>query len=377
MDNHRYGCSLLKSAFLKGCLFLAVLLPAKAQAYFTFFEKLEDIPEKILSAIQGLGLGLSEWVYFKQYLCLSPDEQISYVLPPISTEPKFLQAIKIFSERVQFRDRSNDQLPIEGLAHERGQQLAALKRKGTLEGFALKHFGSQQRANSLELTADWRELKSFWSAIYATVTGGSNSVAYVGVLVQTEIILCEPDQYLTCFMEHLNPNWKIRDVPGDGHCGFWSAITSMINIGDTRFAKEEEGEYFADDPAQMRALREKIYGLMRKDCSEGPQKLQQHITKAGFFQEEEGGSFQEESGPSPFWLWQDDFAYLARATEHPVMVIALTEDGHSVTFNVSLAEPQQLDIRDIGSLRACIRANPGFIKMFHSGNHYQAIIRFR
>ncbi|MDR0728261.1 MAG: hypothetical protein LBF21_01445, partial [Puniceicoccales bacterium] len=69
--------------------------------------------------------------------------------------------------------------------------------------------------------------------------------------------------------------------------------------------------------------------------------------------------------------------YLARATGHHVLVIAFAEDGHSITFNVSLADGRRVDIRDIGSLREYIRANPGFIKMFHSGNHYQAIIRFR
>jgi hypothetical protein len=199
-------------------------------------------------------------------------------------------------------------------------------------------------------------------------------------------------------MEHLNPNWKIEDVPGDGSCGFWSVITSLINVGDCTFARENHGEYFADDRSQMWLLRQKVYDSMKEalqkktllgnaENSSGKlrqykKELQQHIDSGGLMQQ---GSYSPTKKAllggecSPLhWMWQEDWPYVAQVTGHAMLVIAVRADGRSITFNVFLEDGTPVDVRDLESLRVFLRNHHGVIKIFHNGiYHYQAIIRFR
>jgi len=365
------------SAWRMGCCAALLLWPLRAAAYFTFFEKCdwpEETPEEVREIIERSRLGPERCLYYKQYLHMSPGERaIFYEMPPVSTEPKYPQAVRILTEGVRFRNGSHDPSTEE-----------FFDGNDFLEGFSFRRFGSQQRKEALRLVLDQRQPDAFSSLICATLNdGGERQDGYFWILVTTEIAVCPTSRYPEAFMARLNPNWKIQNVPGDGHCGFWAAITSLINIGDYRFARQEEGRYFADDLSRMQALREGVYGPMLVDFSEDQQSFARQLAPGHSLQAmqqhiEGSGSFKGKTAPSSFWLWQEDFPYLARATGHPLFVIAPTQDRRSVTFNVFLADGSPVDIRDIGSLRACVRANPGFVKMYHNGsNHYQAIIRFR
>jgi hypothetical protein len=343
-------------------------LPLNVQAYLSFFEKCdwpESIPEEIEAVIQRSVLTQEKCFHYKQYLCLSKGESVAYEMPPVSTEPKYLQAIKIFAENVRFQDLSHD-------PSTDASQIEA----DFLDGFSFKRFGSQQKKGSLNLTIDESLPSTFRSLIYATLDNdGERLEGNFWILVTTEIVISQTSQYLAFFMEHLNPDWKIQNVPGDGHCGFWSAVTSMINTGDFTFARQEGNGYFADDFSKMSALREDVYQLMREKASVEPvsghssQEIRQHIA---------GGASAGRLCPPIYWMWQEDFPYLAEATDHPVVVVAPTKDRHSVTYNVFEADGTPVDVRDLGSLKAFFQSHRGVIKIFHNGgNHYQAIIRFR
>jgi hypothetical protein len=176
-------------------------------------------------------------------------------------------------------------------------------------------------------------------------------------------------------MKCLDPNWKIQNVLGDGNCGFWSAITSMINTGDFTFARQNGNGYDAGDLSKMQALRGAVYQCMQREFRETQisghslDEIKQHIS---------GGPSAGSPCSSVLWMWQEDFPYLAKATKHPVVVVAPTEDWCSIAFDVFLEDGTPVDIRDLGSLRTFFGNHKRVIKMFHNGsNHYQAIIRFR
>lgn len=351
------------------CFALALLFPLNARAYFTFFEKYdwpENVPEEIEAVIQGSSLDRDRCFCYKQYLYVFPsDREISYVMPPVSAEPKYPQAIKIFAENARFQDPSHD------------PSTDALRIEADfLDGFSFKRFGSQQKKGSLNLVIDGRSAHIFQSLIYATLDNdGVRLDGNFWILVTTEIILCQAPHYLDFFMERLNPDWKIQNVSGDGNCGFWSAITSMINTGDLTFARQTGSGYDAGDLSKMQALRGAVYRCMQREFLETQasghslEEIKQHIA---------GGPLAGSPCPPVLWMWQEDFPYLAKATGHPVVVVAPTEDWHSIAFDVFEEDGTPVDIRDLGSLKAFFASHRRVIKMFHNGsNHYQAIIRFR
>ena len=368
-ENINSDCRCTSLFFSAGCFILTLLFPLNAGAYFTFFEKCdwpENVLEEIGSVIQSSTLDRDRCFCYKQYLCVSPGERgIPYVMPPVSAEPKYPQAIKIFAENARFQDPSHDP-----------STDASRIEADFLDGFLFKRFGSQQKKGSLTLIIDEPLPSIFQSLIYATLDNdGRRLEGNFWILVTTEVVLCQPSRYLDFFMEHLNPNWKIQNVSGDGNCGFWSAITSMINTGDLTFARQKGNGYDANDFSKMQALRGAVYQCMQREFSETQisvhslQEIKQHIA---------GGPSAGSPCPPVLWMWQEDFPYLAKATGHPVVVVAPTEDGHSIVFDVFLEDGTFVDARDLGSLRTFFESHRRVIKMFHNGsNHYQAIIRFR
>jgi hypothetical protein len=345
--------------------------------------------EEVQDAIQRFSLRRERCLCYRQYLYITDEREVFYEMPPFSTGPKYPQAIRIFGSQVQFKDESHDLSP---------KDFFLLKNDLLPEGFFFKRFGSQLKPGALNIVADWDNVSSFQSLIYAILTdNGERIEGNFLILVMTEVKQIPLSQHLPAFMEKLNPDWRIEDVPGDGSCGFWSTITSLINVGDCTFARKDCGKCFADDRSQMQLLRGKVYDLMGKalqertllgnveDSSEELQQykkdLRQHIDKGRLMQElrssRKKALLDEEHSPL-CWMWQEDWPYVAQATGHAMFVMAMRADKKSVTFNVFLEDGTPVDVRDLASLRAFFRNHRRVIKIFHNGAyHYQAIIRFR
>jgi hypothetical protein len=150
----------------------------------------------------------------------------------------------------------------------------------------------------------------------------------------------------------------------------------MVNTGDFTFAQQKGSGYDANDFAKMQALRRVVYQSMKDGFLEAQvrgghslQEIKEHI---------HGGPSAGSPCQSIYWMWQEDFPHVAKATGHPLVVIAPTEDGHSIAFDVFEADGTPVDVRDLGSLRAFFGSHRGVIKIFHNGSgHYMAIIRVR